>query len=91
MTAQAHAAAAYRYRWTDTDREWSLSDSAEAMLKAKEREPSTFLFEPLYTHGSSEILALLAEAAEEIQPFNSMADLYDRIEAALGRATGGEI
>ncbi len=34
-----------------------------------------------------ELLALLREAAEEIQPFNRMADLSERIEAAIAKAT----
>lgn len=82
-------AAAYQYRWTDTDHEWSLSPSAEAMAKAKDREPSRFVFEPLYRHCSPEFFALLREAAEEIQPFNRMQGLYDRIEAALVLASEG--
>lgn len=38
----------------------------------------------------ADLLEALKEAAEFIQPFNRAADLYDKIEAAISRATGGE-
>ena len=78
MTAQAHTA------------DYS-GDAYRACLAgaADENQQQSAASQIILLHAiKGELVALLREAGEEIQPFNRMADLYDRIETLLAKASG---